>query len=55
MRWAPTPLEYLYHPGISVIFRLGWWGRQGGGRGTGDGRRKGGKLDLYDGGGRREI
>ena len=25
-------------------------GRTGGGRGTGDGRRKGGKRDLYDGG-----
>ena len=39
----------------------GWWGggggtggrepgRTGGGRGTGDGRRKGGRRDLYDGG-----
>ena len=34
-----------------------WWGtggrepgRTGGGRGTGDGRRKGGRRDLYDGG-----
>ena len=25
-------------------------GRTGGGRGTGDGRRKGGRQDLYDGG-----
>ena len=61
MRWAPTPLEYLYQcPWFSVLVGGGGTGgrepgRTGGGRGTGDGRRKGGKLDLYDGGGRREI
>ena len=44
---------------VKDLFLLRWlWrgtggrepGRTGGGRGTGDGRRKGGKRDLYDGG-----
>ena len=52
MRWAPTPLEYLYQcPWFSVLVGGGGTGgrepgRTGGGRGTGDGRRKGGKRDL---------
>ena len=41
MRWPPTPLEFLYHPGISLIFLLGRWGRTRGAGARENSRRKG--------------
>ena len=40
---------------LIVQFNITVLGGQGGGRGMGDGRRKDGKRDLYDGGKRERI